>query len=264
MKKEIYVTGAGIVSALGLGKDANLRALINQQSGVQPIQFLETAHRDLPSGEVKHSNDALCEQLGIPPTEAFIRSSLLAIPAVKEALEQARIGELAPTARVALLSGITVGGMDKAEQYYDDFLLNDSRNAYIELNDCGACTEQIADFFGSRFTLVSTIVTACSSSANALMQGAELLRSGRADVVKSRSCPSPPSIASRTEPPTRYSRCPAASKREPRSPITCEMRSSSETALRWAWVRSGTGEESTREREWGVSKPVNDAARLTG
>ena len=188
MKKEIYVTGAGIVSALGLGKDANLRALINQQSGVQPIQFLETAHRHLPAGEVKHSNDALCEQLGIPPTEAFIRSSLLAIPAVKEALEQARIGELAPTARVALLSGITVGGMDKAEQYYDDFLLNDSRNAYIELNDCGACTEQIADFFSSRFTLVSTIVTACSSSANALMQGAELLRSGRADVVVAGGC----------------------------------------------------------------------------
>ena len=107
MKKEIYVTGAGIVSALGLGKDANLRALINQQSGVRPIQFLETAHRDLPAGEVKHSNDALCEQLGIPPAEAFIRSSLLAIPAVQEALEQARIGDLAPTARVALLSGIS-------------------------------------------------------------------------------------------------------------------------------------------------------------
>ena len=78
--------------------------------------------------------------------------------------------------------------MDKAEQYYDDFLQNDSRNAYIELNDCGACTEQIADFFGSRFTLVSTIVTACSSSANALMQGAELLRSGRADVVVAGGC----------------------------------------------------------------------------
>ena len=188
MKKEIYVTGAGIVSALGLGKDANLRALINQQSGVRPIQFLETAHRHLPAGEVKHSNDALCEQLGIPPAEAFIRSSLLAIPAVQEALEQARIGDLAPTTRVALLSGITVGGMDKAEQYYDDFLQNDSRNAYIELNDCGACTEQIADFFGSRFTLVSTIVTACSSSANALMQSAELLRSGRADVVVAGGC----------------------------------------------------------------------------
>ena len=188
MKKEIYVTGAGIVSALGLGKDANLRALINQQSGVQPIQFLETAHRELPAGEVKHSNDALCEMLRIPPTEAFIRSSLLAIPAVEEAIHQARLRDLPPHTRVALLSGITVGGMDKAEQYYDDFLHNDSRNAYIELNDCGACTEQIADFFGPLFSHVSTIVTACSSSANALMQGAELLRSGRADVVVAGGC----------------------------------------------------------------------------
>lgn len=188
MKKEIYVTGAGIVSALGLGKDANLRALTNQQSGVQPIQFLETVHRELPAGEVKHSNDALCEMLRIPPTEAFIRSSLLAIPAVEEAIHQARLRDLPPHTRVALLSGITVGGMDKAEQYYDDFLHNDSRNAYIELNDCGACTEQIADFFGPLFSHVSTIVTACSSSANALMQGAELLRSGRADVVVAGGC----------------------------------------------------------------------------
>ena len=188
MKKEIYVTGAGIVSALGLGKDANLRALTNQQSGVRPIHYLETAHRDLPAGEVGQSNDELRERLGIPPTEAFIRSSLLAIPAVKEAIDQAQIRDLAPTTRLALLSGITVGGMDKAEQYYDDFLHNDTRNAYIELNDCGACTEQIADYFGHRFTLVSTIVTACSSSANALMQGAELLRSGRADIVVAGGC----------------------------------------------------------------------------
>ena len=188
MKKELHVTGAGIVSALGLGKGANLRALINQQTGVQPIRYLETAHHDLPAGEVKQSNDELRERIGIPPTEAFIRSSLLAIPAVEEAIEEARLRDLPPHARVALLSGITVGGMDKAEQYYDDFLHNDSRNAYIELNDCGACTEQIADFFSPLFSHVSTIVTACSSSANALMQGAELLRSGRTDIVVAGGC----------------------------------------------------------------------------
>ncbi|MDR1379990.1 MAG: beta-ketoacyl-[acyl-carrier-protein] synthase family protein [Tannerella sp.] len=178
---EIYVTGAGVVSAIGMGKAATLDALINQRTGVAPIRYLRTSHTDIPVGEVKYSNDELREMLQIPPSEAFIRSSLLAIPAVREALTQARLDDRSPL-RVAFLSGITVGGMDQAEQMYSDFLENDSKNSYIELNDCGACTEQIAGFIGG-FRMVSTVVTACSSSANTIMMGVDMLRSGRADVV---------------------------------------------------------------------------------
>jgi 3-oxoacyl-[acyl-carrier-protein] synthase-1 len=75
-----------------------------------------------------------------------------------------------------------VGGMDKSEQFYIDFLENDSKNAYISTHDCGACTEMIADYFGI-FSQVDTISTACSSAANAIILGAELLKSGRADIV---------------------------------------------------------------------------------
>lgn len=181
MNKEIYITGAGVVSALGMDKAATLDALVNQRSGVEPIKYLKTSHTDLPVGEVKHSNDELCEMLGIPSSAAFIRSSLLGIPAVKEALQQARLDDRS-SLRVAFLSGITVGGMDQAEQMYSDFLHNDSKNAYIELNDCGACTGQIADYIGG-FSMISTIVTACSSSANTIMMGADMIKSGRADIV---------------------------------------------------------------------------------
>lgn len=181
MNTEIYITGAGIVSAIGMDKAATLDALINRRTGVSLIRHLQTSHTDLPVGEVKYSNDELREMLQIPSSEAFIRSSLLAIPAVGEALKQARLDDRS-SLRVAFLSGITVGGMDQAERMYADFLNNDSRNDYIELNDCGACTEQIAGFVGG-FRMVSTIVTACSSSANTIMMGADMIRSGRADVV---------------------------------------------------------------------------------
>jgi 3-oxoacyl-[acyl-carrier-protein] synthase-1 len=181
MNTEIYITGAGIVSAIGMDKAATLDALINRRTGVSLIRHLQTSHTDLPVGEVKYSNDELREMLQIPSSEAFIRSSLLAIPAVGEALKQARLDDRS-SLRVAFLSGITVGGMDQAERMYADFLNNDSRNDYIELNDCGACTEQIAGFVGG-FRMVSTIVTACSSSANTIMMGADMIRSGRADIV---------------------------------------------------------------------------------
>jgi len=77
--------------------------------------------------------------------------------------------------------------MDQAELIYRDFLENDSKNAYIELNDCGGATEQIADYFGE-FQMVSTVVTACSSSANAIMLGADLIKENRADIVIAGGC----------------------------------------------------------------------------
>ncbi len=182
MNQKVYITGAGVVSALGMDKAETLNALLNRRTGIEPVRYLQTAHTDIPVGEVKHSNDELREMLKIPPSEAFIRSSLLGIHAVIEALKQAQLFFPTGKLRIAFLSGITVGGMDQAELWYDDFLSNDSKNSFIELNDCGACTEQIADFFGCFWT-VSTIVTACSSSANTIMMGADMIKSGRADIV---------------------------------------------------------------------------------
>ena len=196
MSHDVYITGAGVVSAIGINKSATLDALFNQQTGIEQIRYLQTKHSELLVGEVKHSNDELHEMLFIPPSEAFIRSSLLAIPAVSEAMQQAQLSSLVGARQscddhqvdknqplsIVFLSGITVGGMDQAEQWYSDFLHSDSKNNYIELNDCGACAEQIADYFGC-FRTVSTIVTACSSSANTIMMGADLIKSGRADIV---------------------------------------------------------------------------------
>jgi 3-oxoacyl-[acyl-carrier-protein] synthase-1 len=196
---KVVVTGAGVVSAIGVGKAATLDALLNMRSGVAPVRYLTTAHREMLVGEVKYSDAELREMSGINASEAYIRSSLLAIPAVKEAMEQAKLtgggrgtfsdsiagsNTIAGSSglRIGFISGITVGGMDKAELKYLDFLDNDRENAYIALNDCGACTEQIADYFNC-FCYTTTIATACSSSANALMLGADMLKSGRLDVV---------------------------------------------------------------------------------
>lgn len=184
MSKEVCITGAGVVSALGIGKERTLDAFLNQRSGVETMRFLRTSHTEFPVGEVKYGNEELRELLRIPQSEAYIRSSLLAIPAVGEALRQARLDNNDDRAsqNVAFLSGLTVGGMDQTENMYTDFLSNDTKNDYIELNDCGACTEQIADYYGG-FRMVSTVVTACSSSANTLMMAADMIKEGRADIV---------------------------------------------------------------------------------
>lgn len=181
MSVKVCITGAGVMSAAGRDKAETLNALLNLRSGVEPVRYLQTTHNELLVGEVKYSNDELREMLHIKPSDAYIRSSLLAIPALREALTQAKIdGKMLHEA--ILLSGITVGGMDCTEQMYMEFIETDLKNSYIELNDCGACTEQIADYFGG-FRMVSTIVTACSSSANTIMMGADMIRQGQAEIV---------------------------------------------------------------------------------
>jgi len=72
--------------------------------------------------------------------------------------------------------------MDKCELYYGDFLVNDSRNIYIDSYDCADSTEKIADLLDIS-DFVTTISTACSSSANSILLGARMIRNGMIDRV---------------------------------------------------------------------------------
>jgi 3-oxoacyl-[acyl-carrier-protein] synthase-1 len=181
MQKEIFVTGAGIISALGNNVQETLLALREKRTGIASLHYLKTSHIEFPVGEVKLSNEEMSRLLLLPETEITTRTSLMGMIAVGEALTQASLHEKNGL-RIALISGTTVGGMDKSELYYLDFLENDTKNAYIATHDCGTCTEMIADHTGI-FSMVETISTACSSAANAIMIGAMLINDGRADIV---------------------------------------------------------------------------------
>jgi len=181
MDETIYITGAGIVSALGVGKEATWDAINHHQTGISSIHYLKTTHSEFPVGEVKLSNEEMVKILHLPSTMPTTRTSLMGMLAVNEALEQSKLIRHKGM-NIVFISGTTVGGMDKSEQYYTDFLSNDTYNAYIATHDCGACTEMIADYFGG-FKMVSSISTACSSAANAILFGSELIRQHRADIV---------------------------------------------------------------------------------
>jgi 3-oxoacyl-[acyl-carrier-protein] synthase-1 len=75
--------------------------------------------------------------------------------------------------------------MDKSEQFYLEFLdeNNNSKDKYIELHDCGTTTELIAKQFDGNFSFITTISTACSSALNAVILGANLIKTGRADIA---------------------------------------------------------------------------------
>ena len=172
----IVITGYGIVSAIGVGKAETLDALRNHRSGIAPVQYLDTVHRDMLVGEVKLSFDELMARVGVPSDAEApqSRTALIGRLALREALQQAGLTSPNDYATMALLSGTTVGGMDRTE-----IEASVSADGTIEHYnyDCGTSTLDIARGFG-QFAFVDTISTACSSAANAIAIGIEMVRQG--------------------------------------------------------------------------------------
>lgn len=167
MKDTIVITGAGIISAIGCGKDDTLAALRHGRSGLGPVRYLETSLQDYPVGEVALTNAQLAALSGAPAN--WPRTTLMSILAIREALEEAGHDR----ASRILVSGTTVGAMDLTEKVYPD---------YSSDHSCGACTDLAALFVGG-FDDATTLSTACSSAANALIYGANLLRTGQCACV---------------------------------------------------------------------------------
>ena len=167
--KPILVTGTGVVSAIGLGKAQTLEALLNARSGVGPLQYLKTGHKEFPVGEVKLTDAEMRTHLGLADNAISTRTALMGMLALEEALQDAGLtAEMLP--QVGFISGTTVGGMDMSEQFYLDFVNSEAHKEYIAAHDCGNCTEMTANHFG-KFAFVTTLSTACSSAANAIILG---------------------------------------------------------------------------------------------
>lgn len=181
----LLITGAGIISAIGNNMPETLTGLKGGQTGVGRLKYLKTNHLEFPVGEVKMTDEEMKQQLGITQ-EPTTRTSLMGMIAMREALECARLIHLKGTS-VALVSGTTVGGMDKSEQYYFEYLDGNTRNAYIKTHDCGATTEMMAQHFGI-FSMATSISTACSSAANAIILGANLIRNGITEIAVVGGC----------------------------------------------------------------------------
>ena len=181
MTPPIYITGMGIISALGTGCDAPRRALPSDRSGIGPMRHLPSIHRHLPVGEVALTDRQMADALGIAPATPFTRSALMGLMAAREALAGAGI-DAAAQIPIAFVSGSTVGGMERSEAYYLDFLESDRHSEYIGLHDIGATTTLMAHHLPG-VTYTASVSTACSSAANALVHAARLIEAGVADVV---------------------------------------------------------------------------------
>ena len=177
----IPIVGAGVISAIGCGMDATFESLFNAKSGIGPISYLSTSHDDLPCGEVHLDNASLKRMAGIPEEEIVPRTALLGIQALHEALGSAGLSR-EDLLGAAFVSGTTVGGIDITEDRFLQYLSGEGDASLFRLHDCKGTTEATSRPFG-KFAFSTTISTACSSAANAIIYGANLIRAGLFDIV---------------------------------------------------------------------------------
>ncbi|KAB1230038.1 beta-ketoacyl-[acyl-carrier-protein] synthase family protein [Chryseobacterium viscerum] len=182
MSQKIAITGMGIISSIGNNVEENFISLQSGKHGISDIEMFETRHAGIiKTGEIKLSNEELVQKLQLDEDNNVTRTSLLGMIAAKEALESAGISDINGY-RTGLISSTSVGGMDITEKYfysYEDF---PEKQKYIDAHDAGSSSLAIADYLGLK-GMVSTISTACSSAANAIMMGAKLIKNGVLDRV---------------------------------------------------------------------------------
>ena len=185
MRNDIVITGEGIVCAIGLDKQQVLKSLREKRTGISEIKYLNSIHHDLPVGEVPLTNDEMKKQLGLEKDTYVNRTTLMSILAVRQALTDAGIDSndvKGKALRVVLISGTTVAGMDITERFFKDLQISDDHLGCMKYHSAGSSTQLLADYFDI-FAEYTTISTACSSAANAIILGANLLKDGQADMV---------------------------------------------------------------------------------
>ena len=175
----VIVAGYGIICAIGNDASAVLKSLKAGQTGIGPMRYLQSSHKELPVGEVKLSNEEMKQMLGLDKEAIISRTALMGAIAIRQALEHAQL--TLKDKRVVVISGTTVGGMDMTERYFKD--PSAKLEEALRKHDCGSSTRQMANLAGLEDAEVCTVSTACSSAINAIILGSEMLKRGEADIV---------------------------------------------------------------------------------
>jgi len=182
MGRGVAITGIGIISAIGNNAEENHKSLISGKIGISKISQIETIHKDeIMVGEITAQNKELEKLLNLD-SDAYSRTPMIGIIAAQEAISSAGISDI-NDCKSGLISGTTVGGMDKSEKYFYDYFENDKHWNHITGLHAGDSTKKIAKHIGLEESFVTTISTACSSAANAIMFGARMIKSGQLDRV---------------------------------------------------------------------------------
>jgi 3-oxoacyl-[acyl-carrier-protein] synthase II len=181
MNRRVVVTGLGIVSSVGIGKDEFWEAIINGRSGISKVTSFDTKeYRCHYAGEVKN----FIPEEFIPGRKLrFLgRTSQMAIAATSMALSDAKIFKRLDKRRIGVFIGTTMGEKP-LEEAIDAWIIGGSRNVErtkILQSSANNISANIAIHFkleGPNYL----IPTACAAGNYAIGYGFDFVRKGILD-----------------------------------------------------------------------------------
>jgi len=185
MSQRVFISGFGIITSIGKNTSENLQSLINGKTGYGSLSILQSSHTNsIPACEIKLSDEELYSLANVSINEGFTRTSLLGAIALREAITSANLSDI-DVKNSGLVSATTTGGIREMEKYFNELIdvnAHGEFEKYIDTANPGEHGERLADFFHIK-KYIATVSTACSSSANALMHGAELIKNKKLNRV---------------------------------------------------------------------------------
>ncbi len=186
MARRCVITGIGIVSPVGTGKDAFWKSLVEGTTGIGEITYFDTSNLPMGyAGEVKGFDPAeYIDESRLPITGRYVH---FAVGAAKMAMADAGIPlESNGEVRRGLIVGTTSPPVDSIEDQLNhvmrDMSAPKARPEALSAICPHSPTAEVANELGI-FDSVSTISTVCTSGFNAIGAGLKEIRSGRMDMM---------------------------------------------------------------------------------
>ncbi len=183
MNKRVVITGLGVISSIGIGKDAFWTSLLAGKSGISPVTAFDTTnHFTHNGGEVKNFRP----EEYIPKEEArcFSRASQMAVAAAQLAISDAQLPQQKRThLKTGICIGITSGPIQVIEHINDVLMkheqLTDTLAGQLPVHSASAVISKKLNADGPNLLFS----TACAAGNYAIGYGYDLIRLKRADMI---------------------------------------------------------------------------------
>jgi nodulation protein E len=184
--RRVAVTGIGVISALGNGRETFFDALDAGRCGIAPMRNVDTTGLKFTNGAEVRDFDAL-NWFDPKAASQLDRSVLFAGAAAAEAMADAMTeAPFAPEpARTAVVTGCSIGGKTSEDDTYRQ-LYAEGRTRFDPLTIPRIMTNASSSWISMRYGMTGpayTVSTACASAGHAIGQAFWLVRSGVVDAA---------------------------------------------------------------------------------